>query len=77
MHVIVAHEDLQAIARIGVQSPTVQSFIHGIGLHLNSSPLRVERIFVSLQTLHPAFRARTYLWKMQNREIRTVEWPHG
>ncbi len=77
MHVIVAHEDLQAIARIGVQSATVQSFIDGIGSYLGRSPLCVERIFVSLQTLHPAFRARTYLWKKQTPEIRIVEWPHG
>jgi adenylate cyclase len=77
MQVIVAHEDLQAIAGIAVQSPTVQSFIHGIGLYLNGSPLRVERVFVSLQTLHPAFRARTYLRKSRTPEIRIVEWPHG
>jgi adenylate cyclase len=77
MQVIVAHEDLQAIAGIAAQSATVQSFIDGIGLYLNGSPLRVERVFVSLQTLHPAFRARTYLWKKQTPEIRIVEWPHG
>jgi len=77
MQVIVAHEDLQAIAGIAAQSPSVQSFIDGIGLYLNDSPLRVERVFVSLQTLHPAFRARTYLWKKQTPEIRIVEWPHG
>lgn len=77
MQVIVAHEDLQAIARIGVQSATVQSFIDGIGSYLGRSALCVERIFVSLQTLHPAFRARTYLWKKQTPEIRIVEWPHG
>jgi len=77
MQVIVAHEDLQAIAGIAAQSATVQSFIDGIGSYLSDLPLCVERVFVSLQTLHPAFRARTYLWKKQNPEIRIVEWPHG
>lgn len=75
--VIVAHDDLRAIAKLAAQSPTVQSLIHGIGHYLNRSPLSVERIFVSLQTLHPAFRARTYLWKKQSPEIHIVEWPHG
>jgi adenylate cyclase len=77
MQVIVAHEDLQAIATIAAQSPSVPSFMHEIGFYLNDSPLRVERVFVSLQTLHPAFRARTYLWTKQSPEIRIVEWPHG
>jgi adenylate cyclase len=77
MQVIVAHEDLQAIATIAARSPTVQSFIDELGLYLSNAPLRVERMFVSLQTLHPAFRARTYLWRNQIPEIRVVEWPHG
>jgi hypothetical protein len=77
MYVVVAHDDLQAVAGLAARSPTIESFIHGIGLHLNGSPLGVERIFVSLQTLHPAFRARTYLWRRQTPEVRIVEWPHG
>ena len=77
MQIVVAHDDLVAIAGIAARSPTVQSFIHSIGLYFSRSPLCVERIFVSLQTLHPAFRARTYLWTKQTPEIRIVEWPHG
>jgi adenylate cyclase len=77
MGMTAAHDEPEAIARLAVQSPTVQAFIAGVGLHLNASPLCVERIFVGLQTLHPAFRARTYLWVKQVPEIRIVEWPHG
>ena len=73
MEVVVAHDDLLAIAGLAARSPTIQAFIHAIGLHLSHPPLSVERIFVGLQTLHPAFRARTYLWKRQNPEIRIVE----
>jgi adenylate cyclase len=77
VEVIVARDDLMAVSAIATRSPTVQSFIHEVGLYLSRSPLCVERIFVSLQTLHPAFRARTHLWKKHNPDIRTVEWPHG
>lgn len=75
--VIVTHDDLQPIGRLAARSPTLSSFLDGLGHQLNRSPLGVERIFVSLQTLHPAFRARTYLWKKQSPEIRVIEWPHG
>ncbi len=78
MQVIVAHDDLVTVAGRAARSPSIQSFLHEIGSYLSDRPLGVERVFVSLQTLHPAFRARTYLWKKQkNREIRMVEWPHG
>jgi adenylate cyclase len=77
MQVKVAQTDLEALARIAAQSPTVESFLHGMGFLLGRSPLRVDRLFVSLRTLHPAFRARTYLWREQTPEIKIVEWPHG
>lgn len=77
MQVIVAHDNLLTVAGLAARSPTIQSFIHGIGSYLFDLPLCVERVFVGLQTLHPAFRARTYLWKKQSPEIRIVEWPHG
>jgi len=75
--VIVTHDDLRSVARLAAQSPTLSFFLDALGRHLSGSPLCVERIFVSLQTLHPAFRARTYLWKKQSTEIHIVEWPHG
>ncbi|MEX2648180.1 MAG: adenylate/guanylate cyclase domain-containing protein [Alphaproteobacteria bacterium] len=77
MQEVVAHDDIRTIARLAGQLPTAQPFIQGIGLYLSSSALCVDRVFVSLQTLHPAFRARTYLWKKQTRDVRIVEWPHG
>jgi adenylate cyclase len=77
MYVVVTHDDLLAVAGIGAQSLTIRSFIHQIGLYLSRRPLCVKRLFLSLQTLHPAFRARTYLWKSRAPEIRIVEWPHG
>lgn len=77
MQAVVAHDDLLVVAGLGARSPTIQSFVHGLGSHLSNMPLCVERVFISLQTLHPAFRARTYLWRKRKPEIRIVEWPHG
>jgi hypothetical protein len=37
----------------------------------------VERLFVSMRALHPAFRARTYLWKRDTNRVHTIEWRHG
>src|SRR5260221_13049853 len=54
-----------------------QTFLQDAGALLARTALQIERVFVSLQTLHPAFRARTYLWEASENKVRTVEWPHG
>lgn len=72
-----ARDRLRVVSALAARSATIQTFIHGIGSYLSDLPLCVERVFISLQTLHPAFRARTYLWKKQKPEVRAVEWPHG
>ncbi len=51
------------LTKAAVQSQTIEGFLEAAGMVLWSSPLCVERMFLSLQTLHPAFRARTYLWR--------------
>lgn len=54
-----------------------QTFLQNAGALLARTAPQIERVFVSLQTLHPAFRARTYLWEASEDKVRTVEWPHG
>ncbi|WP_019195313.1 hypothetical protein [Afipia birgiae] len=54
-----------------------QTFLQDAGALLARTAPQIERVFVSLQTLHPAFRARTYLWEASEDKVRTVEWPHG
>ena len=65
------------LIKAAVQSQSVEGFLAAAGAMLSSFPLRVERMFLSLQTLHPAFRARTYLWKQEAQSVDAIEWPHG
>ena len=64
-------------ASCAVLSRTVVNFLGSFSMALSASPLRVERLFLSLQTLHPAFRARTYLWEKSSSVVKITEWPHG
>nr|WP_015061156.1 adenylate/guanylate cyclase domain-containing protein [Pseudomonas sp. K-62]BAM13992.1 adenylate cyclase protein [Pseudomonas sp. K-62] len=66
-----------ALAATAAQARSLREFIAGAGTLWAATPLRVERIFMSLRMLHPAFRARTYLWENDAREVRVIEWPHG
>ena len=52
--------DARALAAIAARAPTTEVFLSATGRLLSTSPLQVDRIFLSLKTLHPAFRARTY-----------------
>ena len=65
------------LVKVAVESSGVEEFMSGAGDILSSSPLKVQRVFLSLQTLHPAFRARTYLWRQGSSHVNVVEWPHG
>ena len=67
----------RVLTKAAVQSQTVEGFLEAAGMVLWSSPLRVERMFLSLQTLHPAFRARTYLCRQETQSVSVIEWPHG
>lgn len=67
----------RVLTKAAVQSRTIEGFLEAAGMALWSSPLRAERMFLSLQTLHPAFRARTYLWKQETQSVGVIEWPHG
>ena len=68
---------VEVLAANAVGTQTSDEFIQTTGHLLAASPLRVERVFLSLQTLHPAFRARTYLWRKQTDQVLVEEWPHG
>ncbi len=65
------------LTKAAVQSHTLEEFLATVGAMLCCTSLRVERVFLSLHTLHPAFRARTYLWQQRTRRVSMIEWPHG
>lgn len=65
-----------ALAAGAIRAKTIAEFVQATGLLLAETALRVERVFVSLATLHPAFRARTYLWQ-RGADVRARDWPHG
>ena len=69
--------DAQMLAATAVREPTTETFLRATGDLLSNSTLQVERLFLSVQTLHPAFRARTYLWRKMTDQVEVVEWPHG
>lgn len=66
-----------ALTRAGADAASIEEFLLEAGHQLQSSELKVDRVFVSLQMIHPAFRARTYLWEAPPDTVRTIEWPHG
>lgn len=65
-----------ALSRRAVHAQTAADFLQDAG-RLLLGAAGVERIFLSLQALHPAFRARTYLWQYAATQVRVREWPHG
>lgn len=65
------------LGRAALKSRKTEAFVGAAGRALADSPLRAARLFVSIQALHPAFRARTYLWRKDADHVHTVEWPHG
>ena len=67
----------QALTQAALNSQKTEAFVSAAGRALSQSPLRVERLFVSMRALHPAFRARTYLWRHETDRVHTLEWPHG
>ncbi len=66
-----------ALANLAAATADPQALVRGLGRILHKTSLCIERLFVSVQALHPAFRARTYLWHLPEDRVRVIEWPHG
>ncbi len=77
MHWIEQDTLAEVLAANAVYAPTTEAFLQSAAHLLSTSPLQVERAFLNLQTLHPAFRARTYLWRMRTDRVQVTERPHG
>lgn len=66
-----------ALTQAALKSHRTEAFVSAAGRALSQSSLRTARLFVSMRALHPAFRARTYLWRQDADRVHTIEWPHG
>lgn len=65
------------LARAALEHHQTQEFVGAAGRVLSASPVRADRLFVSMRALHPAVRARTYLWRRDADRVSMLEWAHG
>ena len=63
----------RALTQAALKSQQTEAFIAAAGRVLCYSPLHAKRLFVSMRALHPAFRARTYLWTQDANRVHTIE----
>ena len=61
----------QALAAAAARAPTIQVFLRVAGRLLSTSTLQVERLFLSLRTLHPAPRGHVHSLP-DNREVKPL-----
>ncbi len=50
------------LARAGLRNMPLEELVDGFGRRLNEAGLRIERLFVGTNTLHPMIRARSLTW---------------
>ncbi len=50
------------LALAGLRNMPLEELVDGFGRRLNEAGLRVERMFVGMNTLHPMVRARSLIW---------------
>ena len=50
------------LAQAGLRNMPLEDIVEGFGRRLNEAGLKVERMFVGMNTLHPMVRARSLIW---------------
>ncbi len=65
------------LANAGLRNMSFEEMVEGFGLHLNEAGVRVERMFVGMNTLHPMVRARSLIWDRAAPEITHFEFSHA
>ena len=50
------------LAQAGLRNMPLEDIVDGFGRRLNAAGLKVERLFVGMNTLHPMVRARSLIW---------------
>lgn len=65
------------LANAGLRNMSFEEMVEGFGLHLNEAGVRVDRMFVGMNTLHPMVRARSLIWDRAAPEITHFEFSHA
>ena len=65
------------LAQVGLRNMPLRELVDGFGRHLNEAGLRVERMFVGMNTLHPMVRARSLIWNSGEGIARQFEFAHA
>lgn len=50
------------LAQAGLRNMPLEDIVEGFGRRLNEAGLKVQRLFVGMNTLHPMVRARSLIW---------------
>jgi adenylate cyclase len=50
------------LSQVGLRNGALEELVDGFGRRLNEAGLRVERMFLGMNTLHPMVRARSLIW---------------
>lgn len=65
------------LAQAGLRNMPLGELVDGFGQRLNEAGLRVERMFVGANTLHPMVRARSLIWNAGEGVARHFEFGHA
>jgi adenylate cyclase len=65
------------LAEAGLRNMPLEELVDGFGRRLNEAGLRVERMFVGANTLHPMVRARSLIWNSGEGIARHFEFAHA
>lgn len=65
------------LAEAGLRNMPLEEIVDGFGRRLNDAGVRVERMFVGMNTLHPMVRARSLIWDASGGITRHFEFGHA
>lgn len=65
------------LAQAGLRNMPLEDLVDGFGRRLNEAGLRIQRMFVGMNTLHPMVRARSLIWNAGEGIARHFEFGHA
>ncbi len=65
------------LAQAGLRNMSIEELVDGFGRRLGEAGLRVRRMFVGMNTLHPMVRARSLIWNSGEGVARHFEFGHA